>query len=212
MKEKMPERNIPDIIKQLKKVQEERGLKISDILQMTHDYADEHKTGIYPSEASVRRLFAKESETQSFDYDRTIQPVARVLLWMYEDDKFNPDHAQIYFEQRNRLQHVVNLHSAEEKRLQKYINEQEERHNADIIQLKTEREEKLLELKTMYLERCGCQEHTISLLETDNAFYRKTIDSLLATLETDRQSKLKLYNEVQKLNEEIKKLKAYHEG
>lgn len=196
----MPEQKIEaktsEIIVQLKKIKQEKGLTLQDIFKMVNPNGIQNV-----SESTLRRVFSEVSENSKFNYEASIQPIAQALLGMNEDDKFDAEKAREYYEQRNGLQNVVRLHNAEEERLQKHIEDLAEHHNAEIIQI-----------KTMYLERCNCQEHTISLLETDNAFYRKTIDSLLATLEADRQSKLKLYNEVQKLNEEIKELKAYHEG
>lgn len=207
----MPEQRIEEktveIIKQLKKIKKEKGLTLQDVFELVNPKGIQNV-----SESTLRRVFSEGSENTKFNYESSIQPIAAVLLGINDDDKFEPEKAREYYEQRNGLQDVVLLHNAEEERLRKHIEEQKEHYHNEVIQLKSIHNEKLLELKAIYVERSNCQEKTISLLESDNEFYKKTIDSLLATLEADRLSKQKLYNEIQKLNDEIKKLKAFHEG
>lgn len=66
--------NTKDIIIQLKKVREERGLSFNDILQIMEDNGD------FLSKSTLSRVFADGSEESSFKYEETIRPIANALL------------------------------------------------------------------------------------------------------------------------------------
>ena len=66
--------NTRDIIIQLKKVREERGLSYKDILEIME------KNGDYLSKSTLSRVFADGSEDVSFKYEETIRPIANALL------------------------------------------------------------------------------------------------------------------------------------
>ena len=78
--------NTKDIIIQLKKVREERGLSFNDILQMMENNGD------YLSKSTLSRVFADGSEENSFKYEETIRPIANALLDIDEiEDDDNVD-------------------------------------------------------------------------------------------------------------------------
>ena len=63
-----------EIILELKKVKAERHLSIPRIQRMVED------SGVYIARNTFRNVFAKGSENCSFSYERTILPIAEVLL------------------------------------------------------------------------------------------------------------------------------------
>lgn len=64
-----------EIIRSLKAVQEAQSLSIPQIKTMLD------ATGAYVSMTTLRRVFAKDSETEdSFNYETTLRPIAQVLL------------------------------------------------------------------------------------------------------------------------------------
>lgn len=66
--------NVKDIIIQLKKVREEKGLSYNDILDLMEQNGD------YLSKSTLSRVFAEGSEEVSFRYEETIRPIANALL------------------------------------------------------------------------------------------------------------------------------------
>ena len=72
---------VREIILQLKQIKEERDLTSSEIYDMV-------LAGGYDlSHATVKRVFAPGSENQGFRYKDTIQPIARVLIGVNEEDE-----------------------------------------------------------------------------------------------------------------------------
>ena len=65
---------VKDIIIELKRVREEKGLSYNDILALME------KNGDYSSKATLSRVFAEGSEEVSFKYEETIRPIANALL------------------------------------------------------------------------------------------------------------------------------------
>ena len=73
--------NTADLILRLKEVKSQRNLTIPAIRDTLE------KTGEFVSETTLRRVFAEDSEkNDSFDYNRTILPVARALLFTSDDE------------------------------------------------------------------------------------------------------------------------------
>lgn len=67
--------NTRDIILQLKKVREERGLSYNDIIDLME------KSGKYPlAKSTISRVFSDGAEEMSFRYEETLKPLADVLL------------------------------------------------------------------------------------------------------------------------------------
>jgi transcriptional regulator with XRE-family HTH domain len=66
--------NIKEIIIELKKVREEKGLSYNDILDLMEENGD------YLSKSTLSRVFADGSEEVSFRYEETIRPIANALL------------------------------------------------------------------------------------------------------------------------------------
>lgn len=66
--------NVKDIIIQLKKVRDQKGLSYNDILDLMENNGD------YLSKSTLSRVFADGSEEVSFRYDETIRPIANALL------------------------------------------------------------------------------------------------------------------------------------
>lgn len=205
----MPEQKIEEktieIIKQLKVLKEEKGLKLKDIFNLVNP------DGIqYVSESTIRRIFQEGSENVKFDYETSVQPIARALLGMNEDDAFNPDNAQIYYEQRNGLQEVVRLHNAEIKRLRTSIEEQRGYYQQRLEMDKTTRAEEIENIKAVYDERCRCQRTTIDNLQQTNAFLEEMIRRLIEGENSDRNFKWELHNQITELQKEIGNLKQFH--
>lgn len=70
-----------DLILRLKQIKEEQHLSPQRICDML-DAANEHV-----SLSTVKKVFAEGSEDQHFRYHDTIQPISRVLLALYPDNK-----------------------------------------------------------------------------------------------------------------------------
>ena len=66
--------NTKDIIIQLKKVREERGLSYSDILALMKDQGD------CISKTTLSKIFSDGSEELFFSYETTLRPIANALL------------------------------------------------------------------------------------------------------------------------------------
>lgn len=78
--------NTKDIIIQLKKVREEKGLSYGKIIELME------KNGDFTSKSTLSRLFAEGSENETFNYESTIRPVANALLDIEEiEDDDNAD-------------------------------------------------------------------------------------------------------------------------
>lgn len=66
--------NVKDVILKLREVRKEKGLSYDKILSMLEE------DGEYTSKSTLSRLFGNKWEEYSFDYERTILPIANVLL------------------------------------------------------------------------------------------------------------------------------------
>lgn len=75
--------NMKELLIQLKKVREEKGLSYTDISRLMEENGD------YPlSKATLSRVFSEGSEELSFRYEETLRPIANALLDIenYEDE------------------------------------------------------------------------------------------------------------------------------
>lgn len=70
-----------DLIRQLKTIRREQNLSLQKICDML----DEANTHV--SMSSVKKVFAENSEDEHFRYHDTLQPIARVLLGVYGEDR-----------------------------------------------------------------------------------------------------------------------------
>jgi len=66
--------NTNDIILRLKAVRNEKNLSYGDIMKLME------KNGDYLSKSTISRIFADNSENQTFRYNETIRPIAKALL------------------------------------------------------------------------------------------------------------------------------------
>ena len=66
--------NVKDVILKLREVQKEKKLSYDKILSMMEG------DGEFTSKSTLSRLFGNNWENYSFDYERTILPIANVLL------------------------------------------------------------------------------------------------------------------------------------
>ena len=66
--------NVKDVILKLREVQKEKKLSYEKILSMMED------DGEFTSKSTLSRLFGNNWEDYSFDYEKTILPIANVLL------------------------------------------------------------------------------------------------------------------------------------
>jgi len=135
---------IAEIIIQLKQIREERGLTIQDV----HDLVI--SSGGYVSISSVKRVFSEESETTSFRYQDTIQPIVRALLGVNEE---TPENNDITANEIDALKNVIllkdsiikDLQSQNEAFSEKVENLEREsaRHIAEMHQLREEAKRKI---------------------------------------------------------------------
>lgn len=103
--------NTKDIIIQLKKVREERGLSFNDILQMMENNGD------YLSKSTLSRVFADGSEENSFKYEETIRPIANALLDIDEiEDDDNVDTVAIKTILKYKIDRIEELEQLLEKK------------------------------------------------------------------------------------------------
>jgi len=111
--------NSRDIIIKLKEVREERGLSLSDILDMLE------KNGDYVSKTTLSRIFAKDSENVKFRYEDTIRPIANVLLGLdLMDETDTPD--------INALKTIIRLKNEKIKELQAQLDHVQVKFDAKI--------------------------------------------------------------------------------
>ena len=66
--------NVKDVIIKLREVRKEKGLSYDQILSMLET------DGEYTSKSTLSRLFGNKWHEYSFDYERTILPIANILL------------------------------------------------------------------------------------------------------------------------------------
>ena len=66
--------NVRDVIIKLREVYKEKGLSYDKIISLMED------DGEYTSKSTLSRLFGDKWEDYSFDYEKTILPIANVLL------------------------------------------------------------------------------------------------------------------------------------
>lgn len=103
--------NTKDIIIQLKKVREEKGLSFNDILQLMEDNGD------YLSKSTLSRVFADGSEESSFKYEETIRPIANALLDIDEiEDDDNVDTVAIKTILKYKIDRIEELEQLLEKK------------------------------------------------------------------------------------------------
>ena len=72
--------NLKDVIIELREVYAEEGWSYNKILKAMEDNGD------FVSKSTLSRLFGDGWEDYSFDYERTVRPVAKVLLGMEQDN------------------------------------------------------------------------------------------------------------------------------
>ena len=75
----MLQKKISGIIRNLKRVRNEDGLSISDIVNMCEE------NGEAVSESTVKKVFADGSEAFSFNYESTLKPIINALLGDHEE-------------------------------------------------------------------------------------------------------------------------------
>lgn len=204
----MPERNIPSIIESLKRIREERELSVAEVARRVEE--DAKKTGNHLAESTVYRVFREGSEKESFDYERTLKPIVRVLSDMTVDDEFDPDRARIYYEQRNALQDVVRYRNDEIAEHRRHMQKVDTEHADQLQQQKEAYIAKIEEIKAMYGERCAAHAAHIASLEEGVKYYRSMLDSFLASQKEERESRKLLFAEIQRLMDDVKRLKKLH--
>jgi hypothetical protein len=75
----MLQKRIAEIIRNLKRVRNENGLTISEIVDICE------KNGEAVSETTVKKVFADGSETFGFNYENTLKPIINALLGDHEE-------------------------------------------------------------------------------------------------------------------------------
>lgn len=75
----MLQKKISEIIRNLKRVRQENGLSISEIVNLCE------KNGEAVSETTVKKVFADGSEAFGFNYENTLKPIINALLGGHEE-------------------------------------------------------------------------------------------------------------------------------
>lgn len=75
----MLQKRIAEIIRNLKRVRNENGLTISEIVNICE------KNGEAVSETTVKKVFADGSETFGFNYENTLKPIINAILGDHEE-------------------------------------------------------------------------------------------------------------------------------
>ena len=75
----MLQKKISEIIRNLKRVRQEDGLSISEIVRMCEE------NGEAVSETTIKKVFAEGSEACGFNYENTLKPIIHALLGDHEE-------------------------------------------------------------------------------------------------------------------------------
>ena len=75
----MLQKKISDVMRNLKRVRQENGLSISEIVNLCE------KNGEAVSESTVKKVFSDGSEALGFNYDNTLKPIIHALLGDHEE-------------------------------------------------------------------------------------------------------------------------------
>lgn len=75
----MLQKKITEVIRNLKRVRQENGLTISEIVNICE------KNGEAVSETTVKKVFSDGSETFGFNYENTLKPIINALLGDHEE-------------------------------------------------------------------------------------------------------------------------------
>ena len=75
----MLQKKIAEVIRNLKRVRQENGLTISEIVNLCE------KNGEAVSETTVKKVFSDGSETFGFNYENTLKPIINALLGDHEE-------------------------------------------------------------------------------------------------------------------------------
>ena len=75
----MLQKRISEIIRNLKRVRQENGLTINEIVNLCE------KNGESVSETTVKKVFSDGSETLGFNYEATLKPIINALLGDHEE-------------------------------------------------------------------------------------------------------------------------------
>lgn len=137
-----------ELIRQLKTVKEQRRLSILDIQKTVG------QTGEFISETTLRRVFAKDSETKdSFSFDKTIRPIANALL-------FTPVKDEDLRAENEGLKALIRVNSEQIERLREQMESirlENDRHTAFLLEQiakKDERMDRKDAIIQQLLERC----------------------------------------------------------
>ena len=109
-----------EIIARLKAVKKEYELTIPRIKDMME------KNGDYISPSTLRRVFAENSEEDTFSYDRTLAPIARVLLFQNSAET-DEEEAAAMDDRIDGLKAVILLKNEELARLREMLEHLERR-------------------------------------------------------------------------------------
>ena len=75
----MLQKKISEIIRTLKRVRQENGLSISEIVRICED------SGNAVSETTIKKVFSDGSEALGFNYENTLKPIINALLDDHEE-------------------------------------------------------------------------------------------------------------------------------
>lgn len=158
--------NLREIIEELREVQTEKGLSYNQILKIMEENGD------YGSKSTLSRLFGDYWEDYSFDYEKTIRPIAKALLGM------------------EHIEETDDMDTKAMKSLLKYKIRRMEELEREIASLKTALDKE----KVKYHEKLDAERErynkSIDFLKEQVAYKDKRMDMLLeAVFEKDKQHK-----------------------
>lgn len=131
-----------EVIKQLKRIKEERGLSYQNIIDMVEE------TGGYTSMSTLRRVFAPDSETKNFRYDDSLKPIVVALLGINDPPAVGDD-VSIEQHEFEALKTVIQL----KEQINDNLVTENERLKSELLNAKADYNERLINFKEASKER-----------------------------------------------------------
>ena len=204
------------VITKLKKVCREQGLTPSDVYEKLPMVNGQRPVSL----STVRRVLADGSENAGFRYYDTIQPITAAVLGTENIDSdndlvvepFDTAKAREYYTERNALQEIVRLRSAEEDRLRERLEAAGASAKEELARLSFLHDQNINRLLALHQAHDDSQATVIRILEQNNAFLQQTLERAQRALQEEREAKKRMYDDYKRIvQQEIEKLKAYHE-
>ena len=166
--------NTKDIIIQLKKVREERGLSYGNILELMEQKGD------FVSKSTLSRLFAEGSENETFSYETTIRPVANVLLDIDEiEDNDTADTIVMKSLLQYKIERIEELERQIEK-LELSLAEEKIKHHERMDKLREEHKTRVDFLTNQIALKDKRMDQLLEAVFTKDAQHKELLDTILS--------------------------------